>query len=92
MNVDLPAEIACLTRTAPLPQMYEEAKKAIAECARLDECAGWADKAAASPLTRGRPMTSNSKPGPAESGIVPLAVVANFCVPSMPAAATAAKT
>jgi hypothetical protein len=31
MNVDLPAEIACLTRTAPLPQ-----------CARLDACAGWA--------------------------------------------------
>jgi hypothetical protein len=28
-------------------QIYEEAKKAIAECARLDECAGWADKAAA---------------------------------------------
>jgi len=89
MTIEIPAEIACLTKTAPLPQIYEEAKKAIAECARLDECAGWADKAAASPLTRGRPMTSNSKPGPAESGIVPLAGAVNCCAPSMPAAATA---
>ena len=47
MTIEIPAEIACLTKTAPLPQIYEEAKKAIAECARLDECAGWADKAAA---------------------------------------------
>jgi hypothetical protein len=47
MKVDLPAEIACLTKTAPLPQIYEAAKKVIAECAHLDECAGWADKAAA---------------------------------------------
>jgi len=47
MKVEIPAKIACVVKAAPLPQLYEEAKKAIAECARLDECAGWADKAAA---------------------------------------------
>jgi len=47
MTIEIPAEIACLTKTAPLPQIYEAAKEAIAECARLDECADWADKAAA---------------------------------------------
>ncbi len=43
----LPPEIVSLVNTARLPRSYEEAKKAIAECARLDECAEWADKAAA---------------------------------------------
>jgi len=32
---------------AKLPMAYETAQKAIAECARIDECKGWADKAAA---------------------------------------------
>jgi hypothetical protein len=32
---------------APLPVSYETAKTAIAECARLDECKDWADKAEA---------------------------------------------
>ena len=30
-----------------LPESYEAAKKAIAQCAELDECAHWIDKAAA---------------------------------------------
>lgn len=33
--------------TARLPQAYESAKTALAECASLDECKAWADKAAA---------------------------------------------
>lgn len=33
--------------TANLPATYERAKTALAECASLDECQGWADKAAA---------------------------------------------
>jgi hypothetical protein len=32
---------------APLPAMYERAKTALAECARIDECQDWADKAEA---------------------------------------------
>lgn len=32
---------------SPLPQSYETARTAIAACARVDECAEWADKAAA---------------------------------------------
>lgn len=32
---------------AMLPANYESAKKAIAECARVDECKDWADRAAA---------------------------------------------
>lgn len=32
---------------APLPVRYEAAKTAIAECAKLDECKDWADKAEA---------------------------------------------
>lgn len=33
--------------TAPLPVVYEAAQKALAECSKIDECKGWADKAAA---------------------------------------------
>lgn len=33
--------------SSPLPVSYVEAKSAIAECLRVDECKGWADKAAA---------------------------------------------
>ena len=48
MNQDqLPAQIAALVKTAPLPENYEAAKKAIAECERIDQCAEWADKAVA---------------------------------------------
>jgi hypothetical protein len=39
--------IATLAETAQLPESYEAAKRAIAECDRLDECSEWADKAAA---------------------------------------------
>ncbi len=47
VDTQLPAQFASLAKTAPLPQNYVEAKRAIAECERLDECADWADKAAA---------------------------------------------
>ena len=43
----LPAQIASLVKTAPLPPNYEEAKRTIAECERIDQCADWADKMAA---------------------------------------------
>ena len=33
--------------TAQLPALYENAKTALAECSRIDECQQWADKAAA---------------------------------------------
>lgn len=33
--------------SAPLPAVYENAKVALAECQRIDECKDWADKAAA---------------------------------------------
>ena len=36
-----------MVRAAQLPENYEAAKKAIAECEHLDQCAEWADKAAA---------------------------------------------
>jgi hypothetical protein len=35
------------TKTAQLPASYEQAKQALAECERLDECKTWADKMAA---------------------------------------------
>ena len=35
------------TANAALPQSYEQAKNALANCERLDECQDWADKAAA---------------------------------------------
>jgi hypothetical protein len=41
------SQIAFLVKTAPLPENYEKAKQAIAECERIDQCADWADKAAA---------------------------------------------
>jgi hypothetical protein len=38
---------ALRTVDAPLPQSYEAAKEALANCTRVDECQDWADKAAA---------------------------------------------
>lgn len=35
------------TANASLPKSYEQAKSALANCERLDECQDWADKAAA---------------------------------------------
>lgn len=43
MNQIVPISLA----SARLPQTYESAKVALANCARLDECKDWADKAAA---------------------------------------------
>jgi hypothetical protein len=37
----------CDTPDAPLPQRYEAARAALAECDAIDECQDWADKAAA---------------------------------------------
>src|SRR6266487_3590629 len=45
--MQLPAEIADLVGSARLPQSYERAKQALAECDRIDECKDWGDKAAA---------------------------------------------
>jgi hypothetical protein len=42
----LPAPIAG-DGNAPLPQRYEAARMAIAECERIDECKDWSNKAAA---------------------------------------------
>jgi hypothetical protein len=36
-----------LTEPANLPAIYSEARNALAKCARIDECKGWADRAAA---------------------------------------------
>lgn len=45
MNAGLPANISIAQ--AKLPQAYESAKLALANCARIDECQEWADKAEA---------------------------------------------
>lgn len=45
-HINLPAKLPDIA-TAQLPALYENAKKVIAECARIDECKDWADKAAA---------------------------------------------
>jgi len=42
----LPADLPSISR-AKLPAIYEGAKTALAECARIDECQEWADKAEA---------------------------------------------
>ena len=43
--MNLPAGINLAT--ARLPQTYEAARTALANCARIDECKQWADRAAA---------------------------------------------
>ena len=45
--VQVPAQIAAMVSSARLPENYQAAKQAIAECEHLDQCAEWADKAAA---------------------------------------------
>lgn len=45
MPAALPQEVLALS--ARLPQTYEAAKVALTECAQVDECQDWADKAAA---------------------------------------------
>src|SRR4051794_38678196 len=44
---EMQTDIIALVKAARLPENYEAAKRAIAECERLDECNDWADKAAA---------------------------------------------
>jgi hypothetical protein len=44
--MSLPSNLP-MVAVAKLPGLYVEAKKALAECARVDECKSWADKAAA---------------------------------------------
>lgn len=43
MNALAPQDLA----NATFPQVYQGAKQALAECATVDECKGWADRAAA---------------------------------------------
>lgn len=45
IHANLPAHVD--TASAQLPQSYEAAKRALAECERIDECKGWSDKMAA---------------------------------------------
>lgn len=40
--------------SAPLPVLYENAKRALAECSRIDECQTWANKAEALARRGGR--------------------------------------
>jgi hypothetical protein len=44
--VHIPADLPNIA-DARLPATYESAKRALAECSRIDECQDWADKAAA---------------------------------------------
>jgi hypothetical protein len=46
MSANVPAELPNIA-DARLPATYESAKRALAECSRIDECQNWADKAAA---------------------------------------------
>ncbi len=45
MTTNVPAHIN--PATASLPATYESAKKALAECSKIDECHDWSNKAAA---------------------------------------------
>lgn len=45
MTANVPAHIN--PATASLPATYESAKKALAECSKIDECHAWSNKAAA---------------------------------------------
>jgi hypothetical protein len=46
-DLTLPPKIAKLVSSARLPKNYQEAKQVLAACDSVDQCAGWADKAAA---------------------------------------------
>lgn len=46
MSLALPSNLPAV-HNARLPQTYEAAKRAIAECSRIDECKTWADQAEA---------------------------------------------
>ena len=46
-DLQLRPELAKLVAKARLPKSYREAKAALAKCESVDECAEWADKAAA---------------------------------------------
>src|SRR5262245_25710133 len=47
LQLPLPTEVAERVARARLPKLYKQAKEALAACERVDECAKWADKAAA---------------------------------------------
>ena len=47
MTIQLPSRIVEQVSAATLPQNYEAAKHALAECERLDQCAEWADRSVA---------------------------------------------
>ena len=46
-DLQLRPDLAPLVAKARLPKSCQEAKKVLAKCERVDECARWADKAAA---------------------------------------------